>query len=67
MQALSHFTLLAAGLGPGASGGAGLNTSGATVPLSEMRHKHVEALKTLILVAYTDGNYLGSNWLDVFF
>ena len=68
MQALSHFTLLAAGLGPGASAGANLSLAGgAAMPFSQMRQKHVEALKTLIHVAYTDGNYLGSNWFDVRF
>jgi hypothetical protein len=31
----------------------------------EIKAKNVECLKTLILVAQTDGNYLGEAWYDV--
>lgn len=30
-----------------------------------MKAKNIETIKTLITVAYTDGNYLGSSWLDI--
>ena len=33
--------------------------------VSEMKSKNIEAIKTLISVANTDGNYLQSSWLDI--
>lgn len=30
-----------------------------------MKAKNIDTIKTLITVAHTDGNYLGSSWLDV--
>lgn len=30
-----------------------------------MKSKNIDTIKTLITVAHTDGNYLGSSWLDV--
>ena len=33
--------------------------------VSEMKSKNIEAIKTLISVANTDGNYLQASWLDV--
>ncbi len=33
--------------------------------VSEMKSKNLEAIKTLISVANTDGNYLETSWLDV--
>lgn len=35
--------------------------------LAEMRPKHIEVIKTLLVVAYTDGNYLQTSWLYVRF
>lgn len=37
----------------------------ANSPIMEMKAKNIETLKTLITVAYTDGNYLGNAWLDI--
>jgi len=37
----------------------------ANSPVTEMKAKNIETIKTLITVAYTDGNYLGSSWLDI--
>ncbi|EDV23139.1 uncharacterized protein TRIADDRAFT_36208 [Trichoplax adhaerens] len=33
--------------------------------LAEMKAKNIETIKTLISIAHTDGNYLGSSWLEV--
>lgn len=33
--------------------------------LAEMKAKNIETIKTLIAIAHTDGNYLGSSWLEV--
>ncbi|TRY63979.1 hypothetical protein TCAL_07154 [Tigriopus californicus] len=33
--------------------------------VKEMRSKNIEAIKTLISVAHTDGNYLEHSWLDI--
>jgi brefeldin A-inhibited guanine nucleotide-exchange protein len=33
--------------------------------VTEMKAKNVEAIKTLVSVAYTDGNYLETSWYDV--
>ena len=33
--------------------------------MTEMKAKNIEAVKALISVAYTDGNYLETSWLDV--
>lgn len=37
----------------------------ANSPITEMKAKNIDTIKTLILVANTDGNYLGSSWLDI--
>lgn len=37
----------------------------ATSPIMEMKAKNIDTIKTLITVAHTDGNYLGSSWLDI--
>ncbi|XKL63402.1 hypothetical protein PGB90_005766 [Kerria lacca] len=37
----------------------------ANSPIMEMKAKNIETIKTLITVAYTDGNYLGNSWLDI--
>lgn len=37
----------------------------ANSPITEMKAKNIETIKTLITVAHTDGNYLGTSWLDV--
>ncbi|BET03204.1 brefeldin A-inhibited guanine nucleotide-exchange protein [Nesidiocoris tenuis] len=37
----------------------------ANSPITEMKAKNINTIKTLITVAYTDGNYLGSSWLDI--
>ncbi|XP_050735041.1 brefeldin A-inhibited guanine nucleotide-exchange protein 1-like isoform X2 [Eriocheir sinensis] len=37
----------------------------ATTPISELKAKNVDCIKTLITVAHTDGNYLGKSWLDI--
>lgn len=33
--------------------------------ITEMKQKNIDTIKTLITVAHTDGNYLGSSWLEV--
>lgn len=37
----------------------------ANSPITEMKAKNIETIKTLINVAHTDGNYLGTSWLDI--
>lgn len=37
----------------------------ANSPINEMKAKNIDTIKTLITVAHTDGNYLGSSWLDI--
>lgn len=37
----------------------------ANCPITEMKTKNIDTIKTLITVAYTDGNYLGKSWLDI--
>lgn len=37
----------------------------ATAALTEMKAKNIDTIKTLILVAHTDGNYLGTAWLEI--
>lgn len=37
----------------------------ATAALTEMKAKNIDTIKTLIMVAHTDGNYLGAAWLEV--
>ena len=37
----------------------------AASPITEMKSKNVDTIKTLISVAHTDGNYLGKSWLEV--
>ncbi|KAG8195440.1 hypothetical protein JTE90_013892 [Oedothorax gibbosus] len=37
----------------------------ANSPVSEMKAKNVDTIKTLITIAHTDGNYLGSSWLEI--
>lgn len=37
----------------------------AASPLTEMKTKNIDTIKTLISVAHTDGNYLGHSWLEV--
>ncbi|KAL3867743.1 hypothetical protein ACJMK2_040601 [Sinanodonta woodiana] len=37
----------------------------ATSPLTEMKAKNIDTIKTLISVAHTDGNYLGKSWLEI--
>ena len=37
----------------------------ATSPITEMKSKNIDTIKTLISVAHTDGNYLGKSWLEV--
>ena len=34
-------------------------------PITEMKLKNIDTIKTLISVAHTDGNYLGGSWLEV--
>lgn len=34
-------------------------------PMTEMKAKNIDTIKTLIMVAHTDGNYLGSSWVDI--
>lgn len=34
-------------------------------PMTEMKLKNIDTIKTLISVAHTDGNYLGSSWLEI--
>jgi Sec7-like guanine-nucleotide exchange factor len=36
-----------------------------TTGFIEMQPKHIEVIKTILSVAYTDGNYLQSTWLQV--
>lgn len=33
--------------------------------ITEMKTKNIDTIKTLILVANTDGNYLGKSWLEI--
>lgn len=49
VQALSRFTLL---------------TTSQT-KTSEMRAKNINTIKTLIMVAHSEGNYLGLSWLEI--
>lgn len=37
----------------------------AASPITEMKTKNIDTIKTLISVAHTDGNYLGKSWLEV--
>lgn len=37
----------------------------ANSPITEMKAKNIDTIKTLITVAHTDGNYLGSSWQDI--
>lgn len=37
----------------------------ATSPITEMKSKNVECIKTLITIAHTDGNYLGKSWYEI--
>ncbi|KAL0271750.1 UNVERIFIED_CONTAM: hypothetical protein PYX00_008747 [Menopon gallinae] len=37
----------------------------ANSPITEMKSKNIDTIKTLITVAHTDGNYLGNSWLDI--
>ena len=37
----------------------------AASPLTEMKTKNIDTIKTLISVAHTDGNYLGKSWLEI--
>lgn len=37
----------------------------ANSPITEMKSKNIDTIKILIMVAHTDGNYLGSSWLDI--
>lgn len=37
----------------------------ANSPITEMKTKNIDTIKTLITVAHTDGNYLGKSWLEV--
>ncbi|KAK6188257.1 hypothetical protein SNE40_004474 [Patella caerulea] len=34
-------------------------------PITEMKSKNIDTIKTLISVAHTDGNYLGKSWLEI--
>ncbi|KAJ3660967.1 hypothetical protein Zmor_005393 [Zophobas morio] len=34
-------------------------------PIMDMKAKNIDTIKTLIMVAHTDGNYLGTSWLDI--
>lgn len=49
VQALSRFTLLTA----------------SQTKSSDIRGKNISTIKTLIMVAHSEGNYLGISWLDV--
>jgi brefeldin A-inhibited guanine nucleotide-exchange protein len=49
VQALARFTLLTA----------------TSSPITEMKSKNIDTIKTLITVAHTDGNYLGKSWLEI--
>ena len=33
--------------------------------MTEMKAKNIDTIKTLISVAHTDGNYLGTSWLEI--
>ena len=33
--------------------------------ITEMKQKNIDTIKTLITVAHTDGNYLGTSWHEV--
>lgn len=33
--------------------------------ITEMKQKNIDTIKTLIMVAHTDGNYLGNSWHEV--
>lgn len=37
----------------------------ANAVITEMKAKNIDTIKTLISVAYTDGNYLGRSWLEI--
>ncbi|KAL1518342.1 hypothetical protein ABEB36_001979 [Hypothenemus hampei] len=37
----------------------------ANSPIMDMKAKNIDTIKTLIMVAHTDGNYLGTSWLDI--
>ena len=37
----------------------------ATSPITEMKSKNIDTIKTLISVAHTDGNYLGKSWMEI--
>ncbi|CAM1303761.1 ARFGEF1 (predicted) [Pycnogonum litorale] len=37
----------------------------ANSPITEMKSKNIDTIKTLITVAHTDGNYLGKSWLEI--
>lgn len=37
----------------------------ANAVITEMKAKNIDTIKTLITVAYTDGNYLARSWLEV--
>lgn len=37
----------------------------ANSPMNEMKAKNIDTIKTLIIVAHEDGNYLGTNWHDI--
>ncbi|CAN8026161.1 unnamed protein product [Ixodes persulcatus] len=37
----------------------------ANSPITEMKSKNIDTIKTLITVAHLDGNYLGKSWLDI--
>ncbi|KAL5016750.1 hypothetical protein ScPMuIL_006339 [Solemya velum] len=37
----------------------------AASPLTEMKTKNIDTIKTLISVAHTDGNYLSKSWLEI--
>lgn len=39
-----------------------LTTTGS---LNDIKTKNVDCIKTLILIAHTDGNYLGASWLEI--
>ena len=49
VQALARFTLL--------------TTS--TTPITEIKSKNIDTIRTLIAVANANGNYLGKSWLDI--
>jgi brefeldin A-inhibited guanine nucleotide-exchange protein len=37
----------------------------ANSPITEMKAKNIDTIKTLIMVANTDGNFLGNSWIDI--